>query len=179
MALRKTFPTRLLDSFKTTLSSRPLQTTVPPNASKTNFHRRAVYSHSGPTRVPEYLSLPVPVGEKLKGINNVNVNVNVNVDPPSAATSPEEASSISVTVRDARKIVKAWQVEMLKAKLRDIPHTSISYSQFFTICVQVCQNEDQGAHFAKILDDSGNVIVLGNIVFIRPEQVFSIFLVRY
>ena len=34
-----------------------------------------------------------------------------------------------------------------------------------------CENEDQGAEFAKMLDDSGNVIVLGNVVFLRPEQV--------
>ena len=62
-------------------------------------------------------------------------------------------------------------MEKLKAKLREIPKSSISYSEFVRVCVQGCENEDQGAEFAKMLDDSGNVIVLGNVVFLRPEQV--------
>ena len=64
-------------------------------------------------------------------------------------------------------------MEKLKVKLREIPKTSISYSEFVRICVEGCKNEDQGAEFAKMLDESGNVIVLGNVVFLRPEQVLN------
>ncbi|TKY57744.1 Calcium uniporter protein 4 [Spatholobus suberectus] len=62
-------------------------------------------------------------------------------------------------------------MEKVKAKLRNVPESSIPYSEFLRICVESCENRDQGAEFAKILDDSGNVIVLGNAVFLRPEQV--------
>ncbi|KAL5558097.1 hypothetical protein UlMin_034308 [Ulmus minor] len=80
-------------------------------------------------------------------------------------------SMFGLSVSDARKILRLSQVEKLKAKLREIPKSSISYSDFSRICVESCENQDQGNEFAKMLDESGNVIVLGNIVFLRPEQV--------
>uniref|UniRef100_A0A6N2N9N5 Calcium uniporter protein C-terminal domain-containing protein n=1 Tax=Salix viminalis TaxID=40686 RepID=A0A6N2N9N5_SALVM len=62
-------------------------------------------------------------------------------------------------------------MERLKEKLREIPKGSIWYPEFVKVCVDECGNEDQGAEFAKLLEQSLNVIVLGNIVYLRPEQV--------
>ncbi|KAJ1419727.1 Coiled-coil domain containing protein, C-terminal [Sesbania bispinosa] len=194
MALRKFLRKRLFDGSKTTMPSTPLehtiasssplqQTIVPPNyASKTNFHREyltspdssdkgffrrfllrnAVY-HSGTARLPEFLTLPVgeKLREKLKGINNIT----------GAGDRLRLVYGNGISVEDAKKILKASQMEKLKAKLKAIPESSVSHSQFLQICVESCQNHDQGAEFAKMLDDSGNVIVLGNVVFLRPEQV--------
>ncbi|KAE9586767.1 hypothetical protein Lal_00004512 [Lupinus albus] len=185
MAFRKTLTKHLVHCFKTT--SPPLCATVaPPIASKINFHseyghhgifrrfvhRRPVYGHQGSPIVPEALSIPVgeKLREKLKGINDVNLN----------SPQPEEASYSSmnsvfdgnaITVKDAKKIMRAWQIEKIKVKLKSITENSISYSQFVRICVQVCENEDEGTELVKIFDDTGCVIVTGNVVFLRPEQV--------
>ncbi|XP_027333424.1 calcium uniporter protein 4, mitochondrial-like [Abrus precatorius] len=185
---------------QTIVSSTPLQqqTVVPPNSSQANFHReylaspdstnrgffrrflfsRAVY-HSVPARLPEFLSIPVgeKLREKLNGINNIagagyRLHLgDVNLPPVPAPRSDDSVDGNGVSVNDARKILRAWQMEKLKAKLRNITESSVSYTEFLRICVECCENNDQGAEFAKILDDSGNVIVLGNVVFLRPEQV--------
>ncbi|KAI8004181.1 hypothetical protein LOK49_LG08G00592 [Camellia lanceoleosa] len=62
-------------------------------------------------------------------------------------------------------------MEKVRSALRQIPMNLISYSEYVQICVDVCLNQEQGVKFAKMLDEFGNVIVLGNVVFFRPEQV--------
>ncbi|KAK7321738.1 hypothetical protein VNO77_32637 [Canavalia gladiata] len=194
MALWKLFTKRLF-GFKTTMplertvvTSPPLQQTiVPPNL---NFHReyltspdrgffrwfllrRAVY-HSGPGTLPEFLSLPVgeKLREKLKGINNISgAGDRLNLAPLPTQSTVDSVYGNGISVNDARKILRASQMEKVKAMLKNISANSISYSEFLRICVESCESHDQGAEFAKILDDSGNVIVLGNVVYLRPEQV--------
>lgn len=195
MALQKSFTKRLIDGFKkfTPISSRlPPQysRTVPPNASKINIQRhhltsprspldrgsfrrflhQRVVCHPGQASTPDFLSLPVGdrLGEKLKGIINATDDYR-GLSPP--ATTGDTLYGISV--KEAKKILSSSQLEKLKAKLREIPKTSISYSEYVRICVEGCGNEDQGTEFAKKLDDSGNVIVLGNVVFLQPEQVIN------
>jgi hypothetical protein len=205
MALRKTLAKRLFDGGRvlrspsvtlehSPISSRSLQPLVPPNASKTNFHReyitspdsaekgffrrflhrRAVY-HSAP-RLPEFLSLPVgdKLREKLRSINITGDHLRLDgLSPPAKEPDPSANSVYGMTVDDARKILRLAQMEKLRAKLREIPKSSISYSEFVRICAEGSENEGQGAEFAKMLDESGNVIVLGNVVFLRPEQVLK------
>ncbi|XP_028803029.1 calcium uniporter protein 4, mitochondrial [Neltuma alba] len=192
MALQKSFTKRLLDGFKTftAISSPPppqYSPTVPPNASKTNiqshcatpsgspldsgffrrFLHRRVVCHPGQTSTPDFLSLPMgdDLREKLKSIS-VTGDFRGLIRPPRNAETP-----YGISVKEAKKILGASQLEKVKARLREIPKTSISYSEYVGICVQGCENEDQGAEFAKKLDESGSVIVLGNVVFLRPEQV--------
>ncbi|KAL5071989.1 hypothetical protein RYX36_022876 [Vicia faba] len=190
MALRKLFTERLFEGVKTTPSLQ--QTIVSPNTSKTNFHREYLSSpdsinrgvfrrflprrsvhHSGTAKLPEFLSLPVgeKLREKLKNINNITGTgdrFGLGFPPLSA---PASVTGTEITVEDAKKILRASQMEKVKAKLRDIPENTICYSEFLRICFESSQNHDQGAEFARILDESGNVIVLGNTVFLRPEQV--------
>lgn len=122
--------------------------------------------------LPEFLSLPVgeKLREKLRGINITGDRLKLDgLSPPVPADSADTPYGISV--HDARKILRVSQMEKLKAKLGEIQRSSISYSEFVGICVEVCENEDQGVEYAKTFDESGNVIVLGNVVFLRPEQV--------
>ncbi|KAI4316787.1 hypothetical protein L6164_024732 [Bauhinia variegata] len=202
MALRKALTKRLLDGFRTSspsatlqhtaVPSTSLQTIVPPNASKSNFHReyipspesadkvlfrpflhrRAVY-HCGPTRLPEFLSLSVGenLREKLKGLNITGDRLRLDGLCPPPTDHATGGLLHGISVNDAKKILKVSQVERLKAKLREIPKTTISYAEFIRICGEGCENGDQGAEFGKLLDESGNVIVLGDVVFLRPEQV--------
>lgn len=185
MAFRKLFTKRFFDGVKTTMpfehtavSSAPLprpQIVPRPNSADGGFFRRFVLlrravHHSGTARLPEFLSLPVgeKLREKLQGMNNVAGDRLRQVPVPNAGDSE---SGDGISVNDAKKILRASQMEKVKAKLRNVPESSVPYSEFLRICVEACENHDQGVEFAKILDDSGNVIVLGNAVFLRPEQV--------
>lgn len=120
--------------------------------------------------------LSIPVGDKLReklgGCNLTGDRIRLDgLIPPVSLENECSGSGCGISIDDARKIIRLSQVEKLKAKLRDMCKSSISYSEFNRICVEDCGNADQGAEFAKLLDESGSVIVLGNIVFLRPDQV--------
>ncbi|KAK7383062.1 hypothetical protein VNO78_28728 [Psophocarpus tetragonolobus] len=188
MALRKLLTKRFFDGSKTTMpfnrtvvSSPPLQQAIaplnapPPSSADGGFLlrflllRRAVY-HSGPAKLPEFLSLPV--GEKLRErLQSIAGERRVSLSQEPVPSAGESVFGNGMSVNDARKILRATQMEKVKAKLRNVPECSVPYSDFLRICVEGCENREQGAEFAKILDESGNVIVLGNTVFLRPEQV--------
>lgn len=195
MALRKVkaLAKRSLDASRVT-SLTPLsvvlehQTIVPPNAAPANFHREYLtctdpaaekgffrrFFHQSATRIPELLCLPVgeKLREKIKGINKNGDRLRLaGLSPPQPDRATADDSFYGISVSDARKILRLSQVEKLKAKLREIPESSVSYSDFRRICVEGCESEEHGAEFAKLLDESGSVIVLGNVVFLRPEQV--------
>lgn len=88
-----------------------------------------------------------------------------------AAAVNGESLEGNLTVKDAVKILKLSQLEFVKSRLRQIEKDRVSYSEFLDICSKECSSVDQAIEFAKMLDQSGSVIVLGNIVFLRPEQV--------
>lgn len=91
--------------------------------------------------------------------------------PPAAVEEPQEEN---LTVMDAKKILRLSQLELVKSKLRMMEKDFVSYPEFVEICAKECSDSELGLEFAKILDNSGSVIVLGNIVFLRPEQeIFS------
>ncbi|KAK7309266.1 hypothetical protein RJT34_05841 [Clitoria ternatea] len=83
-----------------------------------------------------------------------------------------------VTVEDARKLLKVAQVELVKAKLRETRKSCVSFSEFVRICAENCSDQDQAVRVAKMLDDSAAVIVLGDVVFLRPEQEIETLLFR-
>ncbi|CAL5349173.1 unnamed protein product [Camellia sinensis] len=197
MALRRALAQRLFTKNRessplATLEHSPISspyfqsTLTPPNAAKTNFHREFLTSPDSAdcgffrrflqrrglnqsARLPEFLS--IPVGDKLKEkLRSMNVAGNRlrfdGLAPPIVSDTVE-----GISVMDAKKILKCTQMEKVRSALRQIPMNSISYSEYVQICVDVCLNREQGVEFAKKLDESGNVIVLGNVVFVRPEQV--------
>ncbi|KAI8004180.1 hypothetical protein LOK49_LG08G00591 [Camellia lanceoleosa] len=197
MALRRALAKRLFTKNRessplATLEHSPISspyfqsTLTPPNAAKTNFHREFLTSpdsaNSGffrrflqlrglnqSARLPEFLS--IPVGDKLKEkLRSMNVAGNrLRFD---GLAPPIESDTVEgISVMDAKKILKCTQMEKVRSALRQIPMNSISYSEYVQICVDVCLNREQGVEFAKMLDESANVIVLGNVVFVRPEQV--------
>ncbi|KAK9285446.1 hypothetical protein L1049_024639 [Liquidambar formosana] len=106
--------------------------------------------------------------EKLRGMDIVRDRVRLDgLTPPVSKSDPKAGFS----VEDARKLLKLAQLEAVKSKLRQIPKSWISHSEFVRICGEGCSDPDEGLGFAKMLDQSGTVIVLGNVVFLHPEQV--------
>lgn len=83
------------------------------------------------------------------------------------------APAPAISVEETRKLVRLVEVVRLKTKLKEISRSCITYQEFVRICGEDCSDGDEnyGAELAKRLDDSGAVIVLGNLVFLHPEQV--------
>ncbi|XP_071706344.1 calcium uniporter protein 2, mitochondrial-like [Rutidosis leptorrhynchoides] len=115
--------------------------------------------------VPEILrSRNESMLEKLKEIDITRNRIRLD------GLSPQPTAG-ELTVAHAKKILRVSQIEKLKLKLKSSCKNHISYDEFVEICVNECYNRDQGLELAKALDDSGSVIVLGNVVFLKPEQV--------
>ncbi|GMI76916.1 hypothetical protein like AT2G23790 [Hibiscus trionum] len=77
----------------------------------------------------------------------------------------------TLSAQEAKKLLRAAQLEVVKSKLRETGKIWISYADFIRICRESCADEEQGLQYAKLLDESGNAVVLGNIVVLRSEQV--------
>ncbi|CAJ1942613.1 unnamed protein product [Sphenostylis stenocarpa] len=85
---------------------------------------------------------------------------------------PEKQEAVA---GDVRKVLRAVQIETVKSKLRKIPESCISYSEFIQMCGDDnCSDQEQAKSVAQMLDDSASVIVLGDVVFLRPEQIAQI-----
>lgn len=189
---------RVLSPAVTLEHSPSAHTLVPPNAVKTNSHREYITSpeftdkgffhkilqrraiNQSASSFPHFLWAPVgeKMREKLRNINIAGDRLRLDGLAPSLQDPKTEAamettggSLYGLTVDDARKLLRLAQMEKLKLKLRETQKNSISYNEFVRFCIDSCENESQGVEFAKSLDESGNVIVLGSIVFLRPEQV--------
>ncbi|XP_065869112.1 calcium uniporter protein 4, mitochondrial-like [Euphorbia lathyris] len=192
MGLRKLFTKRLSGSYTAvSLQHSPisspasLQPTIPPNAAKSNIHKEYLnppergffcgFLHRRSiNQLPKFLSMPIreKLKERLKSITGDGICFDgLALSPPAKESEATDLNCFRISVEEARKILRLSQMEKLKSKLRKIWETSIQYHEFVQICVEECGNEIQGVEFAKTLDQCGNVIVLGSIVFLRPEQV--------
>ncbi|KAI3926015.1 hypothetical protein MKW98_028151 [Papaver atlanticum] len=176
------------------------ETLVPPDSSKTTFNREYVSVPDSTDQgffrkflqkrtfyqsEVQTLTNGENFMDKLKSmdINRDRVRLDT-MDPPMLHSLEKKSSpllwssrtvvattldGIVISVDDAKKLLKLSQLETLKSTLRKIPQDSISYPEFLQICIDSTRI-NQGSELAKALDESGSVIVLGNIVFLRPEQ---------
>ncbi|OIS98284.1 PREDICTED: calcium uniporter protein 2, mitochondrial-like [Nicotiana attenuata] len=186
MAFKKTLPERIFSAYKFTApssttcriasSSMLAKCQLYPNPDKNITHdagdgglfRR--FLHQSLASPPELRSLPTgeKLREKLRGMDISRDRIRLNGLVPPTQRWPE-LEQLGVT--DARKLLRLSQLEMVKVRLRKISKNWILCSEFHQICNETCSNVDQGLEFAKMLDGSGDVIVLGNVVFLRPDQV--------
>ncbi|PIA52518.1 hypothetical protein AQUCO_01000413v1 [Aquilegia coerulea] len=190
MAFRKTLAQRLYHITKITSPTTQSLNAIMPNQSLSNtlfrrdylnnatdftemkkgFFQRFLQSASTSSELTSTL-----IGDKLMNkLKEMNTSKQdrIRLDglyPPTLEMKPEPPEEISI--EDAKKILKISQLEMLKSNLKQNQKKSVSYDEFIEICVEASHSSDQGLEFAKMLDDSGSVIVLGNIVFLHPEQV--------
>lgn len=136
--------------------------------------RKSITQYYSVRKTPEFLLTPVGdrLREKLWPLSKTSgdkFRYDINID---IAPQGENLEKVSLSVTDVKKMWKSWQMEKLRSKLRQMPVSSIAYSEFLKICSEVCENEERGLECAKMLDDAGNVIVTGKVVFLRPDQVF-------
>lgn len=198
MALKKTLAQRLFNITKCSaqtlkncrVSSALVQNRLPQNPSTANIapdpgdngifrrflHKKAMFQ---PKISLELHSIPIGANlmEKLREMDFSRDRIRLNeLAPPAKSEMPAEMAGL--TVEDARKLMTVAQMEIVKSRLREIEKCWISYKEYVRICVEGCSDPEQGSQLAKKLDESGNVIVLGNLVCLRPEQEIETFVQR-
>lgn len=165
-------------------SAKPRESSIAPEPGDNAIFRRFLHKRASFPK-PEIWSVPVGENlmEKLKsvGISGDRIRLDC-LAPPVPVREPERQSAPAVmaglTAEDTRKLLRVAQLEAVKSKLREVQKTWVPYSEFVRICAEGCSDPDQGLGFAKSLDESGSVIVLGNSVCLKPEQVNFLFPVK-
>ncbi|KAL5218192.1 hypothetical protein ABZP36_018876 [Zizania latifolia] len=115
--------------------------------------------------LPAYCFPALPVGDQL--FNRLRLDGLV---PPTAITRPPE-EVVGLTVEEARKVARAAEMEVARARLRSNAQSVVSGSEFAALCVDIAGGTEGGRRLARALDESGVVIVLGDAVFLRPDMV--------
>lgn len=190
MALKKTLAERLFNLSKMSsqaltncrisstsrISKNPTQTRIAPdpgdNKSSGGIFRR--FLHKGAIVHPKLSPLAgETLLDKIKTVDIAKDRIRLDglTPPPHAAAEEEERKAVGLTVEETKKLLKAFQLEMVKERLRAIENSWIPYPEFIRVCQDACPDPELGSEFAKLLDESGSVIVLGKMVFLQPEQV--------
>lgn len=133
------------------------------------LHKRALLS-------PELRLLPIGDGlrEKLRVLDIAGSRIRLDglVPSPPVAAGDDRPE---ITAEDARKLLRVAQLEAVRARLREIREIWMPFPEFVRVCGEACSDLGQGAELAKLLDESGNVVVLGNLVLLRPDMVIFLF----
>ncbi|XVF61967.1 hypothetical protein PTKIN_Ptkin08bG0178000 [Pterospermum kingtungense] len=131
------------------------------------------FLHKGAMISPSMRKLPMgeSLVERLREFDISKDRIRLDGLSPHLAGKPAVPEVPELSVQEAKKLLRVTQLEVVKTRLRETGKTWISYSDFIRICGESCSDPEQGLQFAKLLDESGTVIVLGNVVVLRPEQV--------
>lgn len=120
------------------------------------------------------------ISERVRSLNPCRICLDV-ILPPARSEAPvsrEEGEVLvekkRVSLVEVRKLARASLVAVVRARLATVEKSCIAYSEFVRICCEA-SNSEQGLEIARSLDESGVVVVLGNVVFLRPEEVFFFF----
>ncbi|XP_062001745.1 calcium uniporter protein 2, mitochondrial [Rosa rugosa] len=160
-------------------AAKPREASIAPEPGDNAIFRRFIHKRAGVAK-PEIWSVPIGENlmEKLRSVGIPGSRIRLDgLAPPAPAPVPEKekvsapAVMAGLTAEETRKLLRVAQMEAVKAKLREVRKTWVTYSEFVGICTEGCSDPDLGLGFAKSLDESGSVIVLGNAVCLRPEQV--------
>ncbi|XVF15697.1 hypothetical protein REPUB_Repub09cG0177700 [Reevesia pubescens] len=131
------------------------------------------FLHKGAMVSPAMRKLPMGdnLMEKLREFDISKDRIRLDGLSPHLAAKSAVPEVVKLSVQEAKKLLMVAQLEVVKTRLREIGKIWISYSDFIRICGESCSDTEQGLQFAKLLDESGQVIILGNVVVLRPEQV--------
>ena len=117
----------------------------------------------------------MPLADRIRdhlGVSLPRINLDGLVPPATPAPAREDvrAEVGSLTVAEARKVLRATQMEAARARVRASREGTVPYADFLRLCSDAA-GADAGPSVARALDESGSVIVLGKTVFLRPEMV--------
>ncbi|KAJ8770724.1 hypothetical protein K2173_021371 [Erythroxylum novogranatense] len=132
-----------------------------------SFHKREIFrpTELRPTHIGDKLA------EKLKAFDVAKDRIQLGcLRPPRI----ERSATDDLTVQDVRKLFRLAQLEMVKSRLRQADKAWITYSELVQTCGLVCSDLEQAKQVANILDESASVLVLGKVVYLKPEKVVNI-----
>ncbi|PAN46625.1 hypothetical protein PAHAL_9G199400 [Panicum hallii] len=120
----------------------------------------------------------MPLADRIRdlGVGVAFPRINLDGLVPPAAPARREADAArdlppaSLTVEEARKVLRATQMEAARARIRASGAGAVPYAEFLRLCCDAA-GPDAGPSVARALDESGSVIVLGKTVFLRPDMV--------
>lgn len=129
------------------------------------LHKRALLS-------AELQSLPAGEGlrEKLRVLDIAGSRIRFDGLIPPQTAAPMDGMP-DITVEDVGKLLRVVQLEAVRSRLREIREIWMPFPEFVRVCGEACSDPGQGDELAKLLDESGNVVVLGKMVLLRPEMV--------
>lgn len=168
MGIRKSLLQRLITiSSATTASARsPIFRNLMPsksNSDKPGVFRRFLHQN-GITGMT--IHMPLRIGDKVT--DKLRCIERERIRPP---------ASTMISIEEIRKVLKVSQMGKVKNRLRAISDTSITYSEFLEICRGDADGDKTslklGHSIAKDLDKSGVVLVLGDMVFLKPDEVID------
>ncbi|WMV18427.1 hypothetical protein MTR67_011812 [Solanum verrucosum] len=181
MAFKKTLPQRIFSAYKfsapsLTLTCRITSSTMveAKSTDKNTDPRRFLYqSMVSSPEIQGSLAMEEKLRHRLPGMDIISRDrVRLINEVLLLPRPPPRQESLDVgSMTDARKTLKLSQLEMLKSRLRKMEKSWILFAEFIEICKETCLDDDQCLQFVKKMDESGDVIVLGNLVFLRPDQV--------
>ncbi|KAE9613005.1 putative Coiled-coil domain containing protein [Lupinus albus] len=151
-------------------SSNPTRPEIEPEPGDNAIFRRFIHKRPGSQPETRSSAFSGSLIGKLRDMDITRTRIRLEGLAPPVVEKVDALREEVVTVEDARKLLKAAQVELVKSRLREIQNTCIPVSEFFRICSENCSDRDQAARIAKMLDESAAVIILGDVVFLRPEQ---------
>ncbi|TQE09129.1 hypothetical protein C1H46_005282 [Malus baccata] len=157
-------------------ASKPRETSIAPDPGDNAMFRRFLHKtpSAGNFQKPAIWSLPMGENlmEKLKvmAIGQDRIRLD-GLAPPEPEPESLPVAKSELTTEETKKLLRVAQLEAVKSKLREVRKSWVSYSEFVRICRESCADPDMGLGFAKSLDENGSVIVLGNSVCLKPEQV--------
>jgi len=149
---------------------------IPPDAGDSGIRRR--FLHKRAFFSPEIVPKGGNLIEKLRELtlsNNNRIRLDEMLPPPSPKKSSPEFFP-AVTVEDVKKLMRAAEMELVKSKLREIGKNWVPYSEFVRVCGEYSSDPEQGNRVANMLDEAGNVIVLGKLVCLKPEEVIKLYM---
>jgi hypothetical protein len=151
---------------------RPTKSGITSDAGDSGIRRR--FLHKREFFSPEVVPRGGNLLEKLRELSfpNNRIRLDEMLPPPTPEkTSPDLFPA--VTVADVKKLMRAAEMEMVKSRLREIGKNWVPYSEFVRVCGENSSDPEQGNRVANMLDEAGNVIVLGKFVCLKPEELTS------
>uniref|UniRef100_A0A0C9S4B4 TSA: Wollemia nobilis Ref_Wollemi_Transcript_25430_1131 transcribed RNA sequence n=1 Tax=Wollemia nobilis TaxID=56998 RepID=A0A0C9S4B4_9CONI len=84
---------------------------------------------------------------------------------------PPETQKINV--EDARRFLRLFRLECFKARLQHVAEDCIRYEDLLRLCVDSVEHcsEEEAVTFARLLDESGHILISCRAVYLRPHKV--------
>jgi calcium uniporter protein, mitochondrial len=135
------------------------------------LQKRPIFQPALPPDHHPFLLSGAQLSDRINSLNQTRIRLDCLSPPPAKPQTDDDKKGINITIAEARKVLRASQIEAARARLKALPSASVPYTEFVAICNEAAGGEEIGSQIAQSLDQSGSVIVLGDTVFLRPELV--------